>query len=541
MTDASAGGRIGDAPESGWRGDGQAWLVGGGIASLAAAVSLIRHAQVPGPRIHVLEQRAPGGSLDAGGNAAEGFSMRGTRMFGPAYVLSYELLDAIPSLDDPEKSVTQDIFEFWQAEPWRTRARLVGQGRITDLSTWGLDNADRVALIRFMLAAEDTLAARPIDSCFRANFFGSHFWLMWSSMFGFETWHDAAELQRYLLRFLRLFPDLSRLEQIQSTRYNGFDSIVRPMLAWLRAQGVHFDTGAQVTDLDFAPAPGGRQAVVGLHVQREGQAAVMKVAGHDIVIATLGSMTECSSLGSMDAPPPEPQGLPGGAWALWQRLADQSAAFGRPAAFCGQVERTRWITFTVTQVDDRFFQRLERFSGSPAGRGGLVTLTSSNWMITFHLYHPPAYASQPGAAFVWWGYGLHADREGNHVKKTLRECSGREILEEVLWHLGMHDERAALLDGARCIPCLLPYATSQFMPRRPGDRPPVLPPSTINLAFVGQYCEIPDDVVFTVEYSVHSALLAVAGLTGCKMPLPATYHGPDHPNALVGAMKTILQ
>lgn len=87
---------------------------------------------------------------------------------------------------------------------------------------------------------------------------------------------------------------------------------------------------------------------------------------------------------------------------------------------------------------------------------------------------------------------------------------------------------------------MLPYTTSQFMPRTRGDRPAVIPDGTTGLAFVGQYCEIPHNVVYTVEYSVHAALLAATGLLGLSEEIPPVYEGLDHPNALVDALRRIL-
>jgi oleate hydratase len=510
------------------------------VAALAAAVYLVRDGQFPGRQIHVLEEAGVGGSLDAGGSPEHGYSMRGTRMFGAAYVLTYELLAGIPSLDDPAKSVTQDTLDFWQQSPWHCRARLVENGRIVDATDFGMDNRDRADLMKLMLQGEGALGARRIDESFEPHFFTTNFWLLWSSMFGFETWHSAVELRRYLLRFLRLFPDLPTLNLIQSTRYNGHDSIVRPMLRWLEERGVQFLTGVQVTDLDFEPTPDQRQAVRRIHALRQGAPFVLDVAASDLVIVTLGSMTADSSLGSMHAPPAPVAGRRSGAWALWERLAAKDPAFGRPAVFCGHVEQTKWVTFTVTHADGRFFERMEAFSGSPAGQGGLVTLKGSSWGLTFHLYHAPAYAQQPPGVCVWWGYGLFAGRQGDFVKKTMPECSGQEILVELFSQLGWQRDMSSLLEGARCIPCLLPYTTSQFMPRVPGDRPAVVPAGSANLAFVGQYCEIPDNVVFTVEYSVHSAALAVATLLGAPQAVPPAYQGLAHPNALVGAMRRIL-
>ena len=178
----------------------RAFLVGGGIAALAAAVYLLRDGHFPGASVRILEEESLGGSLDASGAAELGFSMRGSRMYGAAYELMYELLSYIPSLDDPDKSVTQDTLDFWVEAPWHDKARLVEQGRIVDAAAFGLANKDRVDLIGFMLRGEEVLGARRIDECFDAHFFTTNFWFMWRSMFGFETWHSAAELRRYLLR-----------------------------------------------------------------------------------------------------------------------------------------------------------------------------------------------------------------------------------------------------------------------------------------------------------------------------------------------------
>jgi oleate hydratase len=66
----------------------------------------------------------------------------------------------------------------------------------------------------------------------------------------------------------------------------------------------------------------------------------------------------------------------------------------------------------------------------------------------------------------------------------------------------------------------MPFITSQFMPRRAGRPAPVIPRGAENFAVIGQFCEIPRDCVFTVEYSVRSAWTAVHGLTGQVSPPP---------------------
>jgi oleate hydratase len=461
-------------------------------------------------------------------------------MYGAAYVLTFDLLAGIPSLDDPDKSVLEDTLEFCQSAPWYARARLVDGGKIVDLSSWGFSEQDRLDLIRLMLFAEPPVEQKRIDECFASRFFSTNFWYMWSSMFGFARWHSAGELRRYLLRFLRLYPDLETMRIIQTTRYNGYDSIIRPLLNWLKDHEVRLETSTRVLDIDFG-TQGENKVPQRIDCLRDGQQHSIRLDETDLIILTLGSMTADSSLGSMTAAPVLETGKRDGAWPLWQRIARKDDAYGRPSSFCDHIEQTKWITFTVTDSDAAFVRRMEGFSGSPPGRDGLVTLISSNWLLTFHLYHPPAFPGQPADVFVWWGYGLYPDRTGNFVDKRMSECSGEEILVELYSHLGFDSEIPTFLATANCIPCMLPYTTSQFMPRASGDRPEVIPTGTANLGFVGQFCEIPDDVVFTIEYSIHSARLGVTSLLGLSEELPPTYKGLEHPYALVSALKRILE
>ena len=52
------------------------------------------------------------------------------------------------------------------------------------------------------------------------------------------------------------------------------------------------------------------------------------------------------------------------------------------------------------------------------------------------------------------------------------------------------------------------------MPRDYGDRPLPVPKNSKNFAFVSQFVEIPEDVVFTVEYSIRVVQMAVYELLG---------------------------
>jgi len=195
----------------------------------------------------------------------------------------------------------------------------------------------------------------------------------------------------------------------------------------------------------------------------------------------------------------------------------------------------------VTFQGTTFFELMEEFSGNSAGTGGLVTFKSSNWLMSIVLAYQPHYIGQPENVTVFWGYGLFPDNKGNFVHKKMADCTGEEIMTELLSHLKFDAVREQLLKECICIPCMLPYITSQFLTREPGDRPQVVPEITSNLAFIGQFAEVPEDVVFTVEYSVRTAQTAVYKLLNMdKEPTPM-YHGDHHPGVLFDAMKTMLR
>jgi oleate hydratase len=517
----------------------KAYLVGSGIASLSAATFLIRDGGFKGSDIHVLEEEnRKGGSLDANGGPETGYSMRGGRMFELQFRCTYDLLGSIPSADDPTKSVTQDTFEFHEDFSWNDHARLVDEnGQISESHSMGFSERDRLELVKCAATPELLLDGKRINDCFGPHFFTTPFWFMWCTTFAFEPWHSAIEFRRYLNRFIHLFPTFDTMSGIYRTRFNQYDSIVRPLLAWLEQRGVDFQMGTRVTDLSFAR---GRAVTVDrILLTRDGRAEEIAVGPDDLVLVTNGSMTANSSLGSTDAAPVLDTSRSAGSWRLWETLAARRPDFGNPSAFTGSIQDSKWTSFTVTTKDPTFFQLMEKFSGSPAGKGGLITFTASSWLLTIALNHQPHYRGQPADTFVWWGYGLFPDKVGNYVPRKMSECTGREIVQEVLYHLKLDRPLEAIVESAIVIPCQMPYITSQFLVRRRGDRPAVLPKGSTNFAFMGQFAEVPDDVVFTVEYSVRTAWAAVAGLLKLEKQPPPVYKGQFDPRVLVHALETM--
>ena len=183
---------------------------------------------------------------------------------------------------------------------------------------------------------------------------------------------------------------------------------------------------------------------------------------------------------------------------------------------------------------------MKDFTGNEAGTGGLVTFKDSNWLMSVVLPHQPHFLNQPENINVCWGYGLFPTKPGNFVQKRMSECTGAEIMTELLSHLRFEQHASAILDSAICIPSMMPFITSQFMPRVKGDRPPVIPQGFTNLAFIGQYCEIPDDVVFTVEYSVRSAQTSVYSLLKLDKEVSPIYKGQYDLSVLFNSAKSMF-
>lgn len=519
----------------------KAHLVGGGIASLASAAYLIRDGDVPGANISIYEETdILGGSLDGQGSAERGYVIRGGRMVTEeAYTCMFDLLSFIPSLSAPGKSVKDEIWDFNAKVKSHSYARLVNKGEKTDASEMGLSNKDRLDLIAIMATSEETLGAKRIEDLFEATFFKTNFWNMWCTTFAFQPWHSAVELKRYLLRFIQEFPRIHTLAGVRRTPLNQYDSIVLPITEWLRGLGVQFVMGAKVTGLAFKYGASGK-GVERIHYLQHGAQNDISVGSNDLVLVTNGSMTAASTLGSMTSAPILRVKDEGGSWALWEALAKGHSDFGNPSAFNGNVNESKWLSFTATLRDPTFFKLMEQFTGNKAGTGGLVTLTDSNWLMSIVLPFQPHFANQPKDVNVFWGYGLFPDEEGNFVKKKMSDCTGEELLVELWRHLRFDDHITPMLETANCIPCMMPFITSQFMPRMKGDRPLVRPKGTTNIAFVGQYCELPDDVVFTVEYSVRSAQTAVYSLLNIDKQVSPLYKAQYDVTVLFNSLKTMF-
>jgi oleate hydratase len=511
----------------------QVWLVGGGIASMAAAVFLIRDAGMPAPHIHILEElEIEGGSLDGAKSPVQtGYVTRGGRMLEEeAYQTLWNLLDSIPSLENPDVTIRRETLDFDAHVKTEAHARLVDRNhRIIDASAYGFSHRDRLEMTRLLATSERRLGARRIDELFSEHFFSTNFWQMWRTTFAFQNWHSATELKRYMLRFIQEFPRLHTLSGVRRTKYNQYDSIARPIQRWLVEQGVDVRFGARVVDVDFDQSDPADRRVTRLHLRSRDGESTIALAPDDVAMLTLGSITADATYGGNDAAPELIRDRRDGGWALWDEIARKAKDFGRPNTFYGNIDENKWESFTLTMHGDALLKRIVEFSGNPPGTGALMTFFESKQLMSIVVPYQPHFPDMPPDTYTLWGYALFIDEKGDYVNKPMAQCTGREILTELIGQLGFDDMLDQALATTDVTTAMMPYASAEFSRRIPEDRPLVIPEGARNFAFLGQFVELPEDVVFTVEYSVHCAMHAVYALYGVDKTIPPIYHGLADP------------
>jgi oleate hydratase len=523
--------------------DSKVYLVGSGIASLASAVYLIKDVGMPGDNIHILEQDdITGGAMDGSGDVKKGFIVRGGRMHEKHYECYWDLLSNIPSYDNPEVTVKDESFEFNERFVSNAQARLLKEGKKIDVSTFGLSIKQQADLLKLTFASERSLGNIRIEDWFDQDFFETNFWFIWTSMFAFQKWSSLVEMRRYMKRFIHLVDGLHRLGGVMRTKYNQYHSVITPIQRYLEKRGVHFDMDTQVIDIDFNLAADKKTATVLQIINKNGEEDEIVLGKKDYVFITNGSITESTDNGSWTKAPRLKSKSDSGAWMLWDKIAQKDKAFGNPGVFSDNIDLQKWYSFTATLKDSTFHDYMENFSGNVDGTGGLVTMTDSNWLMSIVIARQPHFPDQPKDVKIFWGYGLYPDRKGNYIKKKMSECNGEEILEELWYHLKVQDLMKPVVEQGKvinCIPVAMPFIDSLFMPRTLGDRPEVLPEGATNFAFMGQFAEAPKDCVFTVEYSVRCAQMAVYGLFETDKEVIPVYDSIHKPEVLIKAVKAI--
>lgn len=553
----------------------KAYMIGTGIGNLAAACYLIRDGGWEGSQITMLGLDTHGANDGAPakdfeneyGNQplsnSQGFLNRGGRMLNEeTYENFWDLMSGVPSLDQPGKSVTDEILDFDHAHPTKDIGRLIDTKGLRTTGPNGyrhmqFTNQQRYLLTKLMMLPEsregelDNISIREwfADT---PDFFATNFWWMWETTFAFKDVSSVAELRRYMNRMILEFSRINTLEGVTRTPYNQYESVILPLRAYLQGKGVTFINNRLVTEFVFADTPMRDEIIVtGLkyeEVDNDSAEGLIEVGPDDLVFDTNGSITDSASIGDMDTPIVEDDRYAPSAQ-LWKQAAGRFYNLGNPDKFFNDRSQSEWTSFTVTTSDHRLINEISRLTRQVPGNA-LNTFVESGPLISLVVHHQPHYHAQTPEQGVFWGYALYPRRNGDFIDKPFIEMTGREMLLETLGHLGRIDDSSdpisnhvdELMDTViNVVPAHMPYASALFNRRSTLDRPKVVPDGSKNLAFISQFAEMPFDMVFTEQYSVRCAQVAVYRLLGLDKPLTKMHHYEKDPLVLAKAAHVMFR
>ncbi len=524
-----------------------AYIVGSGLAALSAACFLVRDGQMKGKNIHILEKDPiPGGACDGYLYDGLGYVMRGGREMDNHFECMWDLFHSIPSIETEGVSVLDEYYWLNKEDPNYSLMRATmnrGEDAHTD-GKFAISDKGAMEIMKLFFTPDEDLYDKKITDYFSDEVLNSNFWLYWRTMFAFENWHSALEMKLYIKRFIHHIGGLPDFTALRFTKYNQYESMILPMIEYLKKHDVQFHYGTKVENVQFEISEY-KKIAKNIIITKDGEESSIDLTENDLVFITNGGCVENSSMGSQNTPAEMNTEIkPGGGWDLWRKIAEQDKEFGNPDKFCSNPELTNWMSATVTTLDDKIPPYVEKickrdpFSGKVV-TGGIVTVKDSNWLLSWTFNRQPQFRSQPKNQLVGWIYGLFSDKPGNYVKKTMRECTGKEICMEWLYHLGVPENQIEELaeKSANTIPVMMPYIDAFFMPRNGTDRPKVVPNKAANFAFLGQFAETERDTIFTTEYSIRTAMVAVYTLLNVDRGVPevwgSTYDIRDLLNATV--------
>ena len=524
-----------------------AYIVGSGLAALSAACFLVRDGQMKGKNVHILEKdQIPGGACDGYLYDGLGYVMRGGREMDNHFECMWDLFHSIPSIETEGVSVLDEYYWLNKEDPNYSLMRATinrGEDAHTD-KKFAISDKGAMEIMHLFFTPDEELYDKKITDYFSDEVLNSNFWLYWRTMFAFENWHSALEMKLYIKRFIHHIGGLPDFTALRFTKYNQYESMILPMIEYLKKFDVQFHYGTKVENVKFEISDY-KKIAKSIIITKDGEESSIDLTENDLVFITNGGCVENSSMGSQNEPAVMNTEIkPGGGWDLWRKIAEQDPSFGNPDKFCYDPELTNWMSATVTTLDDRIPPYVEKickrdpFSGKVV-TGGIVTVKDSNWLLSWTFNRQPQFRSQPKEQLVGWIYGLFSDVPGNYVKKPMRDCTGKEICMEWLYHLGVPENQIEELaeNSANTIPVMMPYIDAFFMPRNGTDRPKVVPNKAVNFAFLGQFAETERDTIFTTEYSIRTAMVAVYTLLNIDRGVPevwgSTYDIRDLLNATV--------
>ena len=514
-----------------------AYIIGTGLAGLSAAFYLVRDGQMKGEHIHLLEKLdLAGGSCDGRKDVTKGFYMRGGREMDNHFECMWDMFRSVPSIETPNVSVLDEYYWLNKHDPNYSLCRATincGEDAHTD-KMFKLDRKSAIALSKLFITPEKDLENKKISDVLPDSFWETNFWLYWQTMFAFQKWSSALEMKRYLCRYVHHIDGLPDFSALRFTKYNQYESMILPLTKYLESNGVKIEYGIDVKNVIFESKQNKKVATQIIY-ENEGQEKTIDLIEDDLVFITNGCCTDTSCYGDQNNAPDlsKIKNGNGESWDLWKNIASQASngEFGNPDKFCGNVDLTNWMSATIEVSDENIIKHIINICKRDPRKGkvttgGIVTVKDSteNWYLSWTINRQPQFKSQNKNSILVWVYALNTTKPGNFIEKAIKTCTGKEICEEWLYHIGIPtNEIEKYADKCNTTTCYMPYINAFFQPREEKDRPLVVPKESINFAFVGQFAETPRDTIFTTEYSIRTGMEAVYTLLKVDRAVPEVW------------------
>ena len=515
-----------------------AYIIGTGLAGLSAAFYLVRDGQMKGEHIHLLEKLdLTGGSCDGRKDITKGFYMRGGREMDNHFECMWDMFRSVPSIETPNVSVLDEYYWLNKHDPNYSLCRATedcGKDAHTD-KMFKLDKESAMALSKLFITKEEDLEDKKIEEVLPKSFWSTNFWLYWQTMFAFQKWSSALEMKRYLCRYVHHIDGLPDFSALRFTKYNQYESMILPLQKYLENHGVKIEYGINVKNV-IIENQNDRKSAKQIIFEKDGEENTIDLIEDDLVFITNGCCTDTSSYGDQTHAP-DLSGIVNGqgeSWDLWKNIASQAKnnEYGNPEKFCSNVDKTNWMSATIATSDDEIIKYITNICkrnprSGKVTTGGIVTIKDStqNWYLSWTINRQPQFKSQDKNMILVWVYSLNTDKKGNYVKKAMRECTGSEVCEEWLYHIGFPKDKIKEYANEKCntTTCYMPYINAFFQPRKNEDRPLVVPKGAVNFAFIGQFAETPRDTIFTTEYSIRTGMEAVYTLLNVDRAVPEVW------------------
>ncbi|MGN0107974.1 MAG: oleate hydratase [Hominilimicola sp.] len=481
-----------------------AYITGGGLSALASALYLIRDCGMRPSNVHIftnIEHRH--------GDETNGYIChRGKIINEKSSMNFFDLLSGVHSLDIPDLTVCDEILNIYRSNPSLRHITFIDDEKnVVDISKIRLDKAHRSAIIRLMQEKTENIRNVPVHEVFPNDFFTSHFWKLVSAAYGFSAESSAYE-------FVNAVTHMD--DMLSGTLPGDFDrneEIIEPLKEHLKGLGADIRERAVVTDIDFE---NGRADAI--HFTDNGVRKTVYMNEGDICIFPTDEMAECETYGNFNESAPRHFCAP---YQLWEKLADKHPAFKNPSVLFDDMDENMSEEFTITLSNHLLPELIDKVTCGALGNDGVIVLDNSNWKMTICAVPPSHFKKQSEDVAIIWGTAARFDRDGERSGKPMTDCSGAEILYELVSCFNLDEAWDDIRETViNVIPCHRRYDKSYLAPV--ASKLEIIPTSISNLAISGDFADNDNSTVFSEEYAVSTARTATYKLMKNKKKIYQT-------------------